>query len=68
MNTKLVESLVEIVKSLSEEERKIFENKLFFDTHEVTIKEIMNLAIKSHSFDFLNDEPELYTYEDGEPI
>lgn len=68
MNTKLVESLVQIIQALSDEERKIFEEKLFFDTHEVTSQELMNLAHKSHSFAFLQDEPEFYTLDDGEPI
>ncbi len=68
MNRQLVESLVQIIQSLSEEERQIFEDKLFFDNHSLTTKNIMNLAQKSQSFDFLNDEPDIYTLEDGEPI
>lgn len=68
MNKKLVKSLIAIVQSLSEEERQIFEQKLFFDEHQVNTQDIMNLAQKGHSFDFLNDEPEIYTLEDGEPI
>ncbi len=42
---------------------------MFIDTtNQVTTQDLMNLAQKSHSFDFLNDEPNLYTLEDGEPI
>ncbi|BAY44594.1 hypothetical protein SAMD00079811_21950 [Scytonema sp. HK-05] len=32
MNTKLVESLVKVILSLSEEERSFLEEKLFFDS------------------------------------
>jgi hypothetical protein len=68
MNQKLVDSLVSIVQSLSDEERQKFEEELFFDDRQVSTKDIMNLASKGHSFDFLNDEPDLYTLEDGEPV
>ncbi|WP_009546240.1 hypothetical protein [Crocosphaera subtropica] len=68
MNQKLIDSLITIVQSLSDEERQIFEQKLFFDDSLVTTQDIMNLAQKSHSFDFLKDEPDIYTLEDGEPI
>ncbi len=68
MNTKLVKSLVKTVQSLTPEERKLFEQELFFSTGEVTTAEIVNLAEKSNSFDFLNDEPDIYSLEDGEAI
>jgi hypothetical protein len=68
MNIKLVESLVQIVQSLPQEERQIFEEKLFFDTQQVTTQDIMNLTNKSQSFDFLYDEPDIYTLEDGKAI
>lgn len=68
MNEKLVDSLITIVRSLSEDDRQIFEQKLFFDDYPVSTKDIMNLAQKGGSFDFLNEEPDIYTLEDGEPI
>lgn len=68
MNQKLVNSLVEIIRSLSEEEPHMIKEKLFLDTNQVTTQEMIDLAQKSHSFDFLNDEPDLYTLEDGEAI
>ncbi|MGK7930786.1 MAG: hypothetical protein AB4041_05055 [Microcystaceae cyanobacterium] len=68
MNQKLVESLVSLVQSLSDEERQSFEQKLFFDDHLVSTQELMKLAEKSHSFDFLKDEPDIYTLEDGEAV
>ncbi|EPF19830.1 MULTISPECIES: hypothetical protein [Microcystis] len=68
MNQKLIDSLVTIVQSLSDEERQSFEQKLFFDDHQVSTQEIMNLVQTIHSFDFLKDEPDIYTLEDGESI
>lgn len=68
MNTQLVESLIKIIRSLPKEERQLFEEKLFFESDLVKTQDLMNLASRSHSFDFLEDEPELYTIEDGEAI
>ncbi|NCR98690.1 MAG: hypothetical protein GPJ32_12800 [Microcystis aeruginosa L311-01] len=68
MNQKLIDSLVTIVQSLSDEERQSFEQKLFFDDHQVSTQEIMNLVQTIHSFDFLKDETDIYTLEDGESI
>lgn len=46
----------------------MIKEKLFFETNQVTTQEIMNLTKQSNSFDFLNDEPDLYTLDDGEAI
>ncbi|MFZ4556941.1 MAG: hypothetical protein ACOYN8_11290 [Pseudanabaena sp.] len=37
-------------------------------TEEVSTRDLMNLAMAGGSFDFLYDEPDLYTLEDGEPV
>ncbi len=68
VNTKLIESLVQIIHSLSEEEQALLEEKLFFDPAYPASSEIRNIALHSNSFDFLAEEPDLYTLEDGEPI
>jgi len=38
------------------------------NTPEIKTQEIMNLADIGGSFNFLNNEPDLYTLEDGEPV
>ena len=38
------------------------------DASEIKMQEIMNLADIGGSFNFLNNEPDLYTLEDGEPV
>lgn len=68
MNTQLVESLIQVILPLSPEERKLLETKLFWDSSEPTTPEIMKLAQSGGAFDFLVDEPDLYSFEDGEPI
>ncbi|MBF2058561.1 MAG: hypothetical protein IGQ45_15440 [Cyanobacterium sp. T60_A2020_053] len=68
MNQKLIDSLITVVQLLTNEERQIFEQKLFFDDSLILTGDIVNLAEKSHSFDFLNDEPDIYTFKDREII
>jgi hypothetical protein len=68
MNMKLVESLVQVILSLSAEERSLLEEKLFFDSSNPSTRDLMQLAQSSGSFNFLYDEPVLYTLEDGELI
>jgi hypothetical protein len=68
MNTKLIDSLFQVIQCLPKEERQLLEKKLFFESSDPTIKEIIKLAENSPSFDFLNDEPDIYSLEDGEPI
>ena len=68
MNTQLVESLVQIIQSLSEEERLLLDKKLSENIPYLSAKELENLAQTGGSFDFLHDEPDIYTLEDGEPI
>lgn len=68
MNTQLVDSLVQAIRALSAEERAALEDKLFFMTDEPTTDELATLALKGGSFDFLADEPDLYSLEDGDPI
>lgn len=68
MNANLVESLVQVILSLSPEERLLLEAKLFYENSEPTTLELMQLTQNSGSFDFLRQEPDLYMLEDGEPI
>ncbi len=68
INTKLIDTLIQVIGSLSPEERKILEQKLFFEASEPSTQEIMKLAEIGNSFNFLDDEPDLYTLEDGEPV
>lgn len=68
MNTQLIESLVQVIMSLSPEERTLLEEKLFANIPYPSTFELVQLAQSCGCFDFLNDEPDIYTLEDGEPI
>jgi hypothetical protein len=68
MNTQLVESLVQAVRALSAEERSLFDNQIYGEIPYPSTLELAHLSDRSNAFDFLKDEPDLYTLEDGEPI
>lgn len=68
MNIQLVESLLQVILALPTEERLWLEEKLFINIPAPSTNELMNLAESGKSFDFLHDEPDLYTLEDGESI
>ncbi len=68
MNIKLVNSLVQAIISLSPEERLALEKQLFFNDSEPSTQELRQLAQNSSSFDFLHNEPDLYTLEDREAV
>jgi len=68
MNTQLIESLVQVVRSLSEEERSLFETKLYREIPYPSNLEIAHLGDRGKAFDFLKDEPDgcdLYLIQDG---
>ena len=68
MNTQLVESIYQVIQSLSEEERSLLEEKLYTNLPYPSQEEIIALAETSNVFDFLHDEPNIYTLEDGEAV
>ncbi|MEA5567649.1 hypothetical protein [Anabaena sp. UHCC 0399] len=68
MNTKLVESILQLILSLPTDERLWLEEKLFSNIPYPSSNKLMNLAESGHSFNFLYDEPDIYTLEDGERI
>jgi hypothetical protein len=68
INIQLVNSLVQIIRSLSQEERHLLEKELFFEDSEPSTQELMQLALVGNAFDFLHNEPDIYTNEDGELV
>lgn len=68
MNTQLVDSLVQTILSLSAAERALLEAELFANLPYPSRLELADLSDRAGVFDFLYDEPDLYTYEDGEAI
>lgn len=68
MNAQLVESLFQVIMSLSPEEHTLLEEKFFANIPYPSTSELVQLAQSGGCVDFLNDEPDIYTLEDGEPI
>ncbi|NBD32718.1 MAG: hypothetical protein GVY17_07085 [Cyanobacteria bacterium] len=68
MNTQLINSLVQLIHSLSPEERAVLEEKLFFEDTYPSPSELITLSLHNKSLNFLAQEPDLYTLDDGEPI
>jgi hypothetical protein len=68
MNTQLVESLVQAIFSLSPDERALLEDRLFGNLPYPSAEELAHLTEQGQAFDFLKDEPDLYTLDDGEPV
>jgi len=68
MNTKLVESLLQVILSLSDQERSLLEEKLFFDSSEASTHDLILLAQSGGAFNFLENEPDIYSLDDGELI
>lgn len=68
VNIQLVDSLVQIIRSLSVAEQALLEVKLFGNLPYPSTPELMHLVESGGAFEFLYDEPDLYTLEDGEPV
>ncbi|NJK30199.1 MAG: hypothetical protein HC940_08640 [Acaryochloris sp. SU_5_25] len=68
MNTQMLESILQLIHSLPRAERNLLEQRLFEECPELTTEGLMQLSEKGGSFDFWHNEPEIYTFEDGEPI
>ena len=69
VNLQMVESIFQLIRSLPQTERKVLEQRLAEENLVgFSTEELMELSAKGGAFDFWHDEPELYTFEDGEPI
>lgn len=68
MNAQLVESIYNMIQSLPDEERSLLEEKLFTNLSYPSQTEINKLSAATNVYDFLNDEPDIYSLEDGEAI
>jgi hypothetical protein len=60
MNAKLVDSIIQIVLSLTKEEQELFRSKLSYLLSEPSSQDLIQLAEQGDSFKFLHDEPDLY--------
>lgn len=68
INTQLVESLVQLIRSLSPAEQALLQSKLLSDVSYPSNKELTQLIKSGSSLDFLKNEPDIYTLSDGEAV
>jgi len=68
MNTQLVESIYQVIQFLSKSERALLKEKLYTNQPYPSQQEMIALAENSKVFNFLNDEPDLYSLENGNII
>ncbi|MGL5058891.1 MAG: hypothetical protein ACRC62_02830 [Microcoleus sp.] len=68
MNVQLVDSLIQVILALSADEQLAIVEKLLANIPYPSTQELVQLAQIGGCFDFLCDEPDIYTIEDGEPI
>ncbi|MEA5594186.1 hypothetical protein [Rivularia sp. UHCC 0363] len=66
INTQLVESLVQLIHSLSPAEQALLQTKLLSDIPYPSANELTHLVESGNALDFLNDEADIYTIADGE--
>ncbi len=68
INTQLVESLIQLIHSLSPAEQALLQTKLLSDIPYPSNNELTHLIESGGALDFLNDEPDIYTNADGEAV
>jgi len=67
-NIQLVDSLIQVILALSSNEQALLLDRLLGEVPYPSTTELIHLAEKGGSFDFWQDEPDLYTLDDGEPV
>ena len=68
INTQLVESIVQVILALPSQEQSLLFDRLLGEIPYPSPTEMLHLADQGGSFDFWQDEPDLYTLNDGEAV
>ena len=67
-NPQLIKNLLEVIRSLPDEDRRWLLEQLGQDSAELSNQDLAELAQAGHAFDDLAQEPELYSSSDDEPV
>ena len=67
-NPQLTRNLLEVIRSLPDADRRWLLEQLGQDSGELSSDELAQMALTGHAFDDLAQEPDLYSFTDGEPI
>jgi hypothetical protein len=68
INPQLTKNLLEVIRSLPDEDRRWLLEQLGQDTADLNSQELAELALMGQAFDDLAQEANLYSFMDGEPI
>ena len=66
-NPQLTRNLLAVIRSLPVEDRRWLLEQLGPDSDELDRGELAEMAMRGHAFDDLAQEPDLYSFSDGEP-
>ncbi len=67
-NPQLTKNLLEVIRSLPDEDRRWLLEQLGQDSAALSNQDLAELAQAGQAFDDLAQEPELYRFSDGEPV
>jgi hypothetical protein len=67
-NPQLTRNLLEVIRSLPDADRRWLLEQLEQDCGEIGSDELAQIAQAGQAFDDLAQEPDLYSFNDGEPI
>lgn len=67
-NPQLTRNLLEVIRSLPDADRRWLLEQLGQDPADLSNHELAAMAQAGQAFDDLAEEPDLYSFSDGEPI
>jgi len=67
-NPQLTKNLLEVIRSLPDEDRRWLLEQLGEDSADLSSQELAELALLGQALDDLAQEADLYSFTDGEPI
>jgi hypothetical protein len=67
-NPQLTKNLLEVIRCLPAEDQRWLVEQLGQDSAELSDHELAAMALTGRAFDDLAEEPDLYSFSDGEPI
>ena len=67
-NPQLTKNLLEVIRSLPDQDRRWLLEQLGQGTADLGSQELAELALVGQAFDDLAQEPDLYSFNDGEPV
>ena len=67
-NPQLTKNLLEVIRSLPDEDRRWLLEQLGEEAGDLSSQGLAELTLAGRAFDDLAQEPDLYSFSDGEPV